>query len=82
MVVGDPTYIHPGTTNTSRVYCSDGDAAVGGGHFHWSGDIAYIDASRPIGSTNPVGWTTSFYNESSHQDSVMTAMATCLDLTP
>jgi len=35
-----------------------------------------------MGSVNPVAWTTSFYNESADQDSVMTAMVVCLDLTP
>jgi hypothetical protein len=80
--VGDPVYVQPEATNSSRVFCEAGDAAMGGGHFQWSGATSHAQASRPIGSTNPIGWVTSFHNESSSEGSLMTAMVTCLDLTP
>jgi hypothetical protein len=80
--VSDPVYIRPGAINTIRVYCNEGDAAVGSGHFNWSGAISYLESSRPIGSTNPVGWSTSFYNDSLDEKSFMAAMVTCLDMTP
>ena len=48
--VGDPIHVHPGEKDAKRVDCEDGDAATSGGHFHWSGAVSLVEASRPVGS--------------------------------
>jgi hypothetical protein len=78
--VSEPTYVAPGQSVPVSVACGEGDTAMGGGHFLWSGVVSVPESSRPVGGTNPIAWTTQFHNASSDADSVMTAMVVCLDL--
>ncbi len=78
--VSDPAHLFAGQSLPVNVYCNDGDVATGGGHFLWSGVVSEAESSRPIGGTNPTGWTTEFHNASADAESVMTAMVVCLDL--
>jgi hypothetical protein len=85
VLMGKAMIVPIGETVSANVYCEAGDVATGGGHNHLLGAESRPVSSLPypiMSSTNPLGWTTHFHNDSVDKVSVMVPMVVCLDLTP